>query len=114
MTKLLCVSSSVPYFTVGKQYPVTNTDEDVDYYWINSDDGIDCVIELRMGCATFQVVTENVMRLFEIRYTKDNGSVKTYQIPALSIYDACVRLGQIYGDDKYYRDDVSIHVVEVV
>ena len=114
MTKLLCVSSSVPYFTVSKQYPVTNTDEDVDYYWINSDDGTDCVIELRMGCATFQVVTENVMRLFEIRYTKDNGSIKTYQIPALSAYDACVRLGQIYGDDKPNRDDVSIHVVEVV
>lgn len=114
MTKLLCVSSSVSYFTAGKQYPVISSDEDVDYYWITSDDGVDCVIELRMCCAIFQVMTEDVMRLFEIRYTKDKGVIKTYQIPALSAYDACVRLGQIYGDDKYYRDDVSIHVVEVV
>ena len=50
--------------------------------------------------------------IYTIEYTKD-GKPGTYQIPAESEMNACVRLGQIYGDEKDYRDDVEIKIVSV-
>lgn len=50
--------------------------------------------------------------LYLIKFLK-NGCEHDYQIPAKNEYDACVRLGQIYGDDKEYRDDVEIEIESV-
>ena len=50
--------------------------------------------------------------LYLIKFLK-NGSEHDYQIPAKNEYDACVRLGQIYGDDRECRDDVEIEIQSV-
>ncbi|MEG1794857.1 MAG: hypothetical protein RRZ64_09110 [Rikenellaceae bacterium] len=50
--------------------------------------------------------------LYTLVYTK-NGKEGTYQIPAESELDACVRLGQIYGDDKPHREDVEIKIISI-
>lgn len=52
------------------------------------------------------------MNLYTIEYTKD-GKPGTYQIPAESELNACIRLGQIYGDDKPTREDVEIKVLSI-
>lgn len=52
------------------------------------------------------------MNIYTIEYTK-NGKPGTYQIPSDSELNACVRFGQIYGDDKPYREDVEIKVVSI-
>lgn len=52
------------------------------------------------------------MNMYTIEYTKD-GKPGTYQIPADSEMNACIRLGQIYGDDKSHREDVEIKVISI-
>lgn len=52
------------------------------------------------------------MNLYTIEYTKD-GKPGTYQIPADSEMNACIRLGQIYGDGKSNREDVEIKVLSI-
>lgn len=50
--------------------------------------------------------------LYLIEYTK-NGKEGTFQVPSDSELNAVVRLGQIYGDDKDWRDDVVINVLSI-
>lgn len=52
------------------------------------------------------------MNMYTIEYTKD-GKPGTYQIPAESEMNACIRLGQIYGDYKSHREDVEIKVISI-
>lgn len=52
------------------------------------------------------------MNIYLIKYLKD-GKERDYQIPAKNEYDASVRLGQIHGDDREYRDDVEIEIQSV-
>lgn len=52
------------------------------------------------------------MNLYTIEYTKD-GKPGTYQIPSDSEMNACIRLGQIFGDDKPTREDVEIKVLSI-
>ncbi|QQG30934.1 hypothetical protein [Escherichia phage UPEC01] len=52
------------------------------------------------------------MNIYLIKYLKD-GKERDYQIPAKNEYDACVRLGQIHGDDREYRNDVEIEIQSV-
>lgn len=52
--------------------------------------------------------------LYEVTFYKgDNVLPNTYNIPAETEQDALVRLGQIYGDDKTYREDLEIKVVGI-
>ena len=53
------------------------------------------------------------MNLYLIKYSKDGIKGYCYQIPADNEFDACVRLGQVYGDDKIYRNDLVIEVESV-
>lgn len=55
---------------------------------------------------------EMITSLFEIEFKKD-GANRKYQIPAKSEMDALVRLGQIYGDGRDYREDVKIEVLKI-
>lgn len=51
-------------------------------------------------------------KIFTFRFRVD-GIEKTYQIPSYTLYDALVRLGQIYGD-KEGKEDRVIEVLEVM
>lgn len=50
--------------------------------------------------------------LYLIEFLK-NGVKRNYQIPASSELNAAVRLGQIFGDDRNYREDLSIEIVNI-
>ena len=113
MTKLLCVESSVEFLKVGKHYPASQVPDHSDLFYIVDEEGDNLCISLNMDCGRFQIVENDTLRLFEVSYTKDDGPVRKYQIPAKSAFNACVRLGQIYGDDKDCREDVFINVIEV-
>lgn len=52
------------------------------------------------------------MNLYIIKFKK-NGVAKEYQIPASTEYNAAVRLGQIYGDNHNYREDLEIEIVDI-
>lgn len=50
--------------------------------------------------------------LYLIKFKK-NGVKKEYQIPASTEMNAVVRLGQIYGDDRNYREDLVIEIIGI-
>lgn len=50
--------------------------------------------------------------LYLIKFKK-NGVLKDYQIPATSELNAAVRLGQIFGDDREYREDLHIEIIDI-
>lgn len=50
--------------------------------------------------------------LFLINYTRD-GRKSSYQIPAVSEWNALVRLGQIHGDNVDRRHDIEINVIDI-
>lgn len=52
------------------------------------------------------------MHLYEIKFKK-NGVAKQYQIPATTEFNAVVRLGQIHGDDRNYREDLEIEIIDI-
>lgn len=113
MIKLLCVESSVEFLKEGKQYPASQVTDNPGLFYITDEEGDTMCISLIMDCGRFHVIEDDTIRLFEVSYTKDNGPVRKYQVPAKSAFNACVRLGQIYGDDKDCREDVFINVIEV-
>lgn len=50
--------------------------------------------------------------LYLIKFKK-NGLFKNYQIPATSEMNAVVRLGQIFGDARGYREDLELEIISV-
>lgn len=50
--------------------------------------------------------------LYVIKFKK-NGIPKEYQIPATTEFNAIVRLGQIHGDDRNYREDLKIEIISI-
>lgn len=50
--------------------------------------------------------------IYTIKFLK-NGVACNYLIPATSELNAAVRLGQIYGDDREYREDLTIEITEI-
>lgn len=50
--------------------------------------------------------------LFNIKFKK-NGISKEYRFTACTELDAAVRLGQIYGDDRNYRQDLKIEIISI-
>lgn len=50
--------------------------------------------------------------LYVIEFKK-NGVAKEYQIPATTEMNAIVRLGQIHGDDRNYREDLQLEIIDI-
>lgn len=50
--------------------------------------------------------------LYVIKFKK-NGVAKEYQIPATTEFNAVARLGQIHGDDRNYREDLQIEIIDI-
>lgn len=50
--------------------------------------------------------------LYVIKFKK-NGITKEYQIPASTELNAVARLGQIYGDDRNYREDLKLEIIQI-
>lgn len=57
--------------------------------------------------------TRVVKHLYSVEYRKNGGKIQNYLIPADSELNAVVRLGQIYGDDKPNREDITLDIIGV-
>lgn len=116
MMHLRCVDTKVDYIIRGNLYEAEPVSDRPGLYGFFDEDGEFLHLPLVSEDVTFIILDKEdrrPIRLFEILYQKDGGPARTYQIPARSAFDACVRLGQIYGDDKPTREDVAITVLSV-